>query len=548
MKPFSILFSFYSCEKTTAVTVLFLLFTLFAKAQHPENTATGVITGRVIDSVSKQPVEYASISLLTQENDKVVNGTTTDDKGNFKLINVADGNYKMLIYFIGYRTGVQNTIVVNKTNPTVVLGDVRLSNKQSTLKEVAVTAEKSIIENKIDKLVYNADQDVTSQSGVAADVLKKVPEVSIDVNGNVELQGNSSIRFLINGKPSVIFGNNIVDVLQSIPASQIKSIEVITSPGAKYDAEGIGGIINIILKKSTTEGINGNVSLSAGSRLENGAINVNAHHDHFSANAFANGNAQLSSTTVNNMDRFSNDVSSLQTTHLTQNGTSDFSRKGFESGAGFDWEISPKNDLSGSLGFNYFGNNNSGTSNRNTTLKDDFGNILNTVNDKIITGSDAHQQSIDWGLNYKRTFKNEDQKLELSYLSSSGNNYAHYNQSQHYLLPDSVYSGSYGNNPGTSKETTIALDYSQPIGENITLETGAKAILSEINSMSDVYLLNTSPDDYRYNTTQSYTLNYKSNVYAGYVSGAFKLFNWLDVKTGLRYEYTEPHAFFFQLR
>src|SRR5205085_2303443 len=140
----------------------------------------------------------------------------------------------------------------------------------------------------------------------------------------VELQGNSSIRFLINGKPSSIFGSNIADVLQSIPASQIQSIEVITSPGAKYDAQGTGGIINIILKKSNAEGINGNVSLSGGTRLENGAVNLNAHHKHFSANAFVSGNAQLTSTTVNSLNRMSQDTALLQTSQLLQNGTSDF--------------------------------------------------------------------------------------------------------------------------------------------------------------------------------------------------------------------------------
>src|ERR1700749_5049836 len=113
-------------------------------------------------------------------------------------------------------------------------------------------------------MIFNAEKDITSQTGVATDILKKVPQVSVDVDGNVELAGSSSVRFLINGKPSTIYGSNISEVLQSIPASQIKSIEVITNPGARYDAQGLGGIINIILKKSTAQGINGNVSLRPG--------------------------------------------------------------------------------------------------------------------------------------------------------------------------------------------------------------------------------------------------------------------------------------------
>ena len=131
----------------------------------------------------------------------------------------------------------------------IELKAILLSKKQQTLESVTVTAPGKLIENKIDKLVFNAERDLTSQSGVATDILKKVPQVSVDIDGNVELAGSSSIRFLINGKPSTMFGSSINDVLQSIPASQIKSIEVITNPGAKYDAQGLGGIINIILKK-----------------------------------------------------------------------------------------------------------------------------------------------------------------------------------------------------------------------------------------------------------------------------------------------------------
>src|SRR5439155_25946448 len=132
--------------------------------------------------------------------------------------------------------GEKNNVVVSNGNANVVLGEIKLPANRTTLKEVNVTTERSIVENKIDKTVYNVDKDVTSQSGVAADVLKKVPEVSVDVDGNVELQGNSNIRFLIDGKPSTLFGSNISDVLQAIPASQIQSIEIVTSPGAKYDA------------------------------------------------------------------------------------------------------------------------------------------------------------------------------------------------------------------------------------------------------------------------------------------------------------------------
>src|SRR3982751_2382796 len=175
------------------------------------------------------------------------------------------------------------------------------------LQNVIVTGSTKLIDNRIDKLVFNAEKDITSQTGVATDVLKKVPQVSVDVDGNVELAGSSSIRFLINGKPSTAFGSSITDVLQSIPASQIKSIEVITNPGAKYDAQGLGGIINIILKKSTAQGINGNLSLSAGTRADNGSFNFNARKGTFGINAFFSGNARLTSKAPFSSDKLSAD-------------------------------------------------------------------------------------------------------------------------------------------------------------------------------------------------------------------------------------------------
>src|SRR3982751_3164346 len=175
------------------------------------------------------------------------------------------------------------------------------------LQNVIVTGSTKLIDNRIDKLVFNAEKDITSQSGVATDLLKKVPQVSVDVDGNVQLAGCSSIKFLINGKPSTAFGSNIADVLQSIPASQIKSIEVITNPGAKYEAQGLGGIISIILKKSTAQGRNGSGSLTAGTIMQTVSFNLNARKGKFGVNAFISGNARLTTTPPTSLQRISTD-------------------------------------------------------------------------------------------------------------------------------------------------------------------------------------------------------------------------------------------------
>jgi len=249
-----------------------LLLCIFSDTYSQTREKTDVkakITGRVIDSSSNLPLEYATITLFKHGEPKAVNGSTTDNLGNFIVTNVSAGTFTIIVEFIGYSPFTINNIKINQKHEVVDLKNIMLLKKQQTLQNVTVTAQGKLIDNKIDKLVFNAEKDITSQTGVATDVLKKIPQVSVDVDGNVELAGSSSIRFLINGKPSTAFGSSITDVLQSIPASQIKSIEVITNPGAKYDAQGLGGIINIILKKSTAQGVNGNVSLTAGTIMQN---------------------------------------------------------------------------------------------------------------------------------------------------------------------------------------------------------------------------------------------------------------------------------------
>jgi ferric enterobactin receptor len=540
MTHISVQFTF-QVRKLFSTLCFFLLFTGIATAQKSDSKGDGTISGRITDSASGQPVVYASISLTSPDGKKEMNGTTSDDNGLFKLNKIAEGTYRIVIYFVGYQTGFRNNVTINSTNSNIAMGDIKLVNK-TVLKQVNITAERSLIENKIDKIVYNAENDVTSQGGVATDVLKKVPEVSVDIDGNVEIQGNSNIRFLINGKPSSMFGSNLVDVLQSIPASQIKSIEVITSPGAKYDAEGTGGIINIILKKSTAQGINGNVSLSGGTRLENGSLNLNAKKGSLGAHAFFSGNAQLQSTVLSDVSRTSVDPLTLQQTITDQNGTSKFERNGYQTGFGADWEITSNDLLSGGVLFNYFGNTNTGNMLRTSLSQDATGASLSNITDLLATQNNAHGQVFDWHLDYKHSFKKEGQELSALVNSSSGTNYSYYSQSQTHQSNDSLFNASNGTNPGTDKETEISVDYAQPLGKESLLETGAKTTLNDINSASNVYLLNSNTSNYDFSNSQSLSFHYKREIYAGYGSLKFKLFDYLDVKLGCRYEYTEHSA------
>ena len=524
--------------------LFFIIHTLSIKAQKPETIASGTITGRIVDSTTHQPIEYASISLVTQADDKVVNGATTDDKGKFALTAIADGTYKMQVYFIGFKTGIKTNIVIDKNNSIITLGDFKLISTTAKLKEVEVTAEKGLIENKIDKMVYNAEKDVTSQGGVASDMLKKIPQVSVDIDGNVELQGNSNIRFLINGKPSTLFGNNIADVLQAIPASQIQSIEVITSPGAKYDAEGTGGIINIILKKVTAQGINGNVSVTGSTRNQTGSFNINGRKGKIGVNAFVSGNALIPAHSITDMNRVTTDPVLNQTTSFLQNGYSDFGRKSLQGGLGFDWDISAKDNFNVSASCNYFGYDGDGSSIRQTIVYDASDNPVSSFSDVINPSNHFHNLNYDWNATYKRKFKKEGQELEFSYNSSYGLNRNYYWQRENYVNVDTSYSGNYGNNPTINQETNFELNYTHSLPKDVTLETGGKLVIDNVNSNSQQYLLNTSDNTFYEDVPLSTNINYNRYIYAAYVSATFKLFKWLDVKAGCRDEYTESNGFF----
>ena len=436
------------------------------------------------------------------------------------------------------------TVLINAqtTNPETTTrntADTLKDNRIKNIQEVTIVGKKAVVENKVDKIVYNVANDVTSQSGAAIDILRKVPQVTVDADGNVELQGNPNVRFLINGKPSSIFGNSLADALASIPASQIKSIEAVTSPGAKYDAQGTGGIINIVLNESKVKGINGLINASAGTRFETGSLNLNFRNNNFSLNAFFSGNAQLKSRTPSSQDRISHDNSLQTQTRLLQNGYTDFQRHGYRTGLGFDWSINKTNTLSGSISYNDFANKSIGFINQEQYIND-----LSNASEQSIIGyrtSDNRSSvnSIDGNLSYRKTFQKDGQELTADYVVSYGFPKSNYLQTQSLAGALSPYNGISGNNPGTDYSHNISIDYVQPINDKVTLEMGAKTILQHITNTTNVDVLNVLSEQYESDPFQSYRLKYDMGIYAAYLSSSLKLFNnWLDVRAGARYEYT----------
>lgn len=523
------------------IIFLFLLCSATIVNSQPYNNPKGRISGKVIDAVTKQPVDFATVSISKTGSTNPFDGASTDPKGNFTLMNVNPGDYVISVDFMGYKKKIINNLSINSATPNISLGTITLDPIQTQLKSVDIVAKAPVVQNKIDKMVFNVANDLTSQSGTAADVLQKVPQVTVDIDGNVQLQGNSNIRFLINGKPSSIFGASLADALQSIPSTQIKAIEVITSPGAKYDANGTGGIINIVLKDSRVEGVNGNFNLSAGTRRENGNFNLNARKGNFGVNAFFGGGEQINSTTINTNDNQSHNGNAF--TDLYQKGNSSFTRGGFHSGISFNWDITKKDALTASFGYNYFSNHGYGpTSQHSRTIDQSVDTLMSDIQTLRNSDSRFRGKYFDYSVDYKKTFDKEGQELDVLFNSSYGNNRSSSFQ-QTDSLADGRLSGIQSNNPGREHETDISIDYAQPISKKFKFELGTKMVLDNINN--SVVTDTLSGAAWLPNANQTYGFSYDRKIYAGYVSTTFSLFNdFIGGMAGLRDEYTTTSANF----
>jgi ferric enterobactin receptor len=511
---------------------------LFCTVLNGQIKTNSKLSGNVFDKSIMQPMEYATISVIDRQSGKIIDGTLADDKGAFVITDMPYGLYKIIVGFLGYENITIDSISISSNKSVVSLGTIFLSPSTHNLQNVIIMGDKPIFENKIDKIVYNASNDISSQSGAAIDVLKKVPQVTVDVDGNIELQGNPNIRFLINGKPSSVFGSSLAEALASIPASQIKSIEAITNPGAKYDSQGTGGIINIILQDNKMKGFNGNINLSAGSRRENTSVNLNLRHNNFGVNGYFGGNAQLKSEIPNTQQRITTDTIAKVITALSQDGLSEFQRNGFHSGIGFDWDISKTDNITGSLGYSQFSNQTKGVINVEELIKDFSDNTASDIYSVRNSKNHSKFTSFDWSLDYKKKFKKEGNELDVLYNASHGDPYGNYTQTQSYTDQFKPYMGQSSINPGTEKETEVSVDYTYPVTKNFKVETGAKSTFERLHSIAEVSIYSSPNDLFVVDPLQSYNSKYDLNVYAGYLSATFKLFNYLDIKSGVRYEYT----------
>jgi outer membrane receptor protein involved in Fe transport len=485
------------------------------------STTVGKISGTAIDSLTKKPMDYASVGLYRSGGKAPITGVITDEKGNFKLDNVKPGSYKLVISFIGYPSKTIDPVTTTDSKPDKSLGTVLISPGAKLLKEVTVTGQTALIENKIDKIVYNAEKDITAAGGNATDILGKVPLVAVDINGNVSVRGDQNVRVLINGKPSGATSTSLSDVLKAIPAAQIKSIEVITSPSAKYDAEGSAGIINIITKSKNVSGISGSVNAGVGTRQNNGNFNLNYNKNRFNLSANLGGNLTWPQTSITSFDQ-QIDLDTVHT-HTSSHGTSRVSRHATNSSISAGYEFNAFNSITSSfklLDFNFNTNGNSSTQSATP-----YDNHLQQHNEF---------SNFDWNFDYTHKYKLEGEELDLSTQWSHGSGITDYTNTY-----SAVFSDIQNNLNGKNNEYTLQADYTLPISKTLKLEAGGKSIFRRINSTSNYYDDTNNSGGFTFDPLLSNIYKYNQNVYAGYTVFTITLPKQWSVMAGVRDENTD---------
>lgn len=514
-----------------------LLSSHFLFAQGREGS--GKISGSVTDRESGEPIEYATVALNDPESGSPLDGTVADDKGRFTLTRIADGKYNLVISFIGYEPHEIPIEIVGGNNINV--GDIKLGVKAEILEAVTVEGQKVLIEERVDRTIYNAENDATTRGGDATDVLKRVPLLSVDLDGNVSLRGNSNIRVLINNRPSTIAASSIADALKAIPAEDIKSVEVITSPSAKYDAEGSSGIINIITKKNVLEGAVLNINSGVGNRGSNLGLNGSLRRGKIGVNLGGFGRAGYNVKGAFENQQYT--VAPDNTERLTVQSAD--TKSNFMFGRytlGLDYDINKNNFITSSV---QFGLRNRDADQDNLLTRAFLDGTLLSESMRFVNTLDK-SNNIDVNLGYTHLY--EKPQKEFSVLGQYSKNDRTNNFINNILdLSDGSIAERFKNdNESFNEEITLQADYQSPMGTNQMVEFGAKTILRNVSSDYKYYTATGADGPFIPSTDENLTnvFNYQQSIAAAYLSYTFNFLTDYSLKAGGRYEYTTIDANF----
>jgi hypothetical protein len=502
-------------------------------AQAPSPAPTGTIKGIVSDSTTQATLGYVTVVVQEAGKPQAVKSTFTKDNGSFELTGLPEKQYQLILTYVGYKT--QLISLPAFTSSTIDLGKLKLVSSANQLKEVQVVTERLLVEQDIDKITYNVDADPESQTMNALDMLRKVPLLTVDADDNITLNGNSNYRVLINGKTSSLFVRSPKDVFRSMPASTIKNIEVITNPPSKYEAEGVGGIINIITHKKNIGGYNGSINMQVSSpRGTNLGGYITAKSGKAGFSGYFGRGTHFSPTTNSNLFR----EDKIRQTTLEQLGESTSSNTYQYFSGDFSYEMDTLNLFTANLSMNLSNGTNRLT--QQVQLFDASGNPVESY--RRLNQGTFNWLGSDFGADYQRSFKrSKDQLFTLSYrLSNNGNG----SGTDFTLQPIFNYDGqvSQTENDGMSTEHTMQADYVHPIKKH-TLEMGVKTIFRL--SSSDYFFSNRNPETgvFIEDPNLSNSFDYRQDIYAAYTSLSLKKDNW-GLKAGARLEETRLDANF----
>ena len=511
--------SFLKMKKIKPVLILVLLFSsLFSFAQQGPALPKIKITGKVVEKTSKQPLEYATVTFLAPNNPKPVAGGITNPKGEFD-IEIKPGVYDIKIEFISFKI---NEIKQKKLQSNTSLGLILLEEDANQLDEVIIRSEKTTVEIKLDKKVYNVGSDLMVKGGTVSDVLDNIPSVSVDVEGNVSLRGNDNVRVLIDGKPSNAI--NIAEALRLIPADAIEKVEIITNPSARYDAEGGGGLLNIILKKGKNQGLNGTFIASTG-YPETYGLSGNLNYKSKNFNLFTTqgyndrnnpGNAFTDSRYLNSDNTTRN--------YVNETRENERNSKGYNGNFGMEWNLSES--LSWTNTFNYRKSNGDNIDNVFQNYYNSGFNYDYTRNRVNAESSDS--ENVEFTTNFTKKFKKDGHKLTIdgSFSTNDDKNDA--------LITDKATNTNvvkFDNtiNNQTQNRNLLQMDYVLPFGKGSQFEAGYRGDFAALTTDYRV------ENDGLLNTNFTNTLQYKEQVNAIYTQYGVKI-NKFSALFGLRFE------------
>ena len=492
------------------------------------------ITGKIIDNQANIPLAYASIRLFKSADSSFVAGAITDETGGF-VVDILAGNYYALSEFIGYKPHFTSGLKLTAATSPLKLANIKLSSSARNLEEVTVQAEKSSMELSLDKKVFNVGKDLANAGGTAIDILTNVPSVAVDVEGNISLRGTGNVRILIDGKPSGLVSIKGGGGLQQLQGSMIERVEIITNPSARYEAEGMGGIINIVLKKERKEGFNGSFDIITGYPANFGAA-ANVNYRRKNLNFFINYTMSYRNTPGRNFlyqELYRNDSTFImeRDMHSRLKGQNNSAR------GGLDYYFNAKNVLTAA----YTWRTSKGKRFSTLNYRDYISNTNNLVGFTNRTQDETETEpNSEYALTYKKTFNRKGQELtaDVRYLDNWENSDQYYNEN--IFKPDGSKSApsilQRAVNFETEKQLLFQIDYVHPFGKDGKLEAGVR---SSSRDMTNDYTVTQQNNDGGWTTLPNLTNDflYEENINAAYGIMGNK-FRKLSYQVGVRAEWT----------